>query len=151
MILWNTQIFLVYQECKFFQRFMLLNKVYLLIVIAKVFPIKILTTQKPVHWWASTKLQRNLNTESKVFVTYNTAYFVSMYRSRHPEVVLEKDVLKICSKFTREHACRSVICNFIEITLQQGCSPVNLLHIYRIPFPKNTSGCLLLHVTKMCV
>ena len=151
MILWNTQIFLVDQDSKSLQRFMLLNKVYLSIVIAKVFPIKILTTQKPLHWWASTKLQRNLNTESKVFVTYNTAYFVIMYRSRHPEVVLEKDVLKICSKFTREHACRSVICNFIEITLQQGCSPVNLLHIYRIPFSKNTSWCLLLHVTKMCI
>ena len=34
--------------------------------------------------------------------------------------------------------------NFIEITLGHGCSPVNLLHIFRIPFPKNTSGRLLL-------
>ena len=29
---------------------------------------------------------------------------------------------------------------FIEITLRQRCSPVNLLHIFRTPFPKNTSG-----------
>ena len=35
-------------------------------------------------------------------------------------------------------------CNFIEITLRHGCSPVNLLHIFRAPFPKNTSGWLLL-------
>ena len=34
--------------------------------------------------------------------------------------------------------------NFIEITLGHGCSPVNLLHIFRIPFPKNTCGRLLL-------
>ena len=34
--------------------------------------------------------------------------------------------------------------NFIEITLRQGCSPVNLLHVFRTPFPKNTSGVLLL-------
>ena len=34
--------------------------------------------------------------------------------------------------------------NFIEITLQHGCSPVNLLHIFRTPFPKNTSGGMLL-------
>ena len=34
--------------------------------------------------------------------------------------------------------------NFIEITLRLGCSPVNLLHIFRTPFPKNTSGWLLL-------
>ena len=32
------------------------------------------------------------------------------------------------------------LCNFIEITLWHGCSPVNLLHIFRTPFLKNTSG-----------
>ena len=37
-----------------------------------------------------------------------------------------------------------LLCNFIEITLRHGCSPVNLLHIFRTPFSKNTSGCLLL-------
>ena len=31
-----------------------------------------------------------------------------------------------------------VACNFIEIALRHGCSPLNLLHIFRIPFPKNT-------------
>ena len=35
--------------------------------------------------------------------------------------------------------------NFIEITLRHGCSPVNLLHIFRTPFPKNNSGRLLLN------
>ena len=34
--------------------------------------------------------------------------------------------------------------NFIEITLRHGCSPVNLLHFFRTPFPSNTSGQLLL-------
>ena len=34
--------------------------------------------------------------------------------------------------------------NFVEITLQHGCSPVNLLHIFRTLLPKNTSGGLLL-------
>ena len=28
--------------------------------------------------------------------------------------------------------------------LRRGCSPVNLLQIFRTPFPKNTSGGLLL-------
>ena len=60
-----------------------------------------------------------------------------------------KGVLKICSKFTGEYPCRSVISiklksNFIEIILRQGYSPVNLLHIFRTPFLKNTSGGLLL-------
>ena len=72
-----------------------------------------------------------------------------MNRSSHPEVFLEKDALKICSKFTGEHSCWSVISiklqsNFIEIALQHGCSPVSLLHIFRKTSPKNTSRCLLL-------
>ena len=33
----------------------------------------------------------------------------SRYRRRRPEVFLIKGVLKICSKFTGEHPCRSVI------------------------------------------
>ena len=36
-------------------------------------------------------------------------------------------------------------CNFIEITLRHGCSPVNLLYIFRTPFTKNTSERLLLN------
>ena len=60
-------------------------------------------------------------------------------------VFLGKGALKICSKFTGEHPFRSVItikfpCNFIEFKLRHGCSPVNLLHIFRTPFLKNTSG-----------
>ena len=34
--------------------------------------------------------------------------------------------------------------NFIEIALWHGCSRVNLLHIFRTLFPKNTCGWLLL-------
>ena len=64
---------------------------------------------------------------------------LGVYRNRHPEVFLVKGVLKICSKFTGEHPCRSVIsvkllCNFIEITLRHGCSPVNLMYIFRTTF-----------------
>ena len=35
--------------------------------------------------------------------------------------------------------------DFIEITLRHGCSPINLLHISRTTFLKNSSGWLLLH------
>ena len=41
-----------------------------------------------------------------------------------------KDVLKICSKFS------------------PGCSPVNLLDIFRTRFPKSTSGGLLIEIEK---
>ena len=52
---------------------------------------------------------------------------------------LGKGFLKICSKFTAEHPCRSVISitllrNFIEIALRHGCSPVSLQHIFRHHF-----------------
>ena len=42
----------------------------------------------------------------------------------------------------RQHCC--IQSNFIEITLQHGCSLVNLLHIFRAPFSKNNSDGLLL-------
>ena len=44
-------------------------------------------------------------------------------------------------------------CDFSEvasaITLRHGCSPVNLLHIFRPPFLKNTPGRLLLKCSKL--
>ena len=75
----------------------------------------------------------------------------SRFRSSPSEVFFGKSVSKICRKFTGEHQCRSVIsikllCNFIQIALRHGCSPVNLLHIFRTPFPKNTSRGMLLRV-----
>ena len=54
------------------------------------------------------------------------------------EKQLPRGVLEICGKFTEEQG------NFIEIALRHGCSPVNLLHIFRTPFPKNTFEWLLL-------
>ena len=33
--------------------------------------------------------------------------------------------------------------NLIEITLRHVCFPVNVLHIFRLPFRGNTSGWLL--------
>ena len=58
--------------------------------------------------------------------------FDKIARSSRPEVFLGKGVLKICSKFTEEHPCRSEI-------------SINLMHIFRTLFPKSTSGRLLLN------
>ena len=69
-------------------------------------------------------------------------------RSGPPEVIVEKDILKICSKCAGEHPCQSVIpvkC-FIRITLQNGCSPANCLHIFITSFLKNSPGELLWNV-----
>ena len=49
-----------------------------------------------------------------------------------------------------KYALNLLYCDFnevalaIEITLRHGCSPVNLLHIFRTTFLNNTSGRLLL-------
>ena len=61
-------------------------------------------------------------------------------RSSRPGVLLEHP---------GKHPCRTAISiklqsNFNEVTLRHGCSPANLLHIFRTPFPKMTSGRLLL-------
>ena len=87
--------------------------------------------------------------ENDLVETFNDHY-INIIRSSRPEVFLRKGALKICSKFTGEHPCRSVIsikllCNFIEIALRHGCFPVNLLHIFRTPLLKNISGWLLLY------
>ena len=65
--------------------------------------------------------------------------------------VLRKRCSEICSKFTGEHPCQSVVSvklqsNFIEMSLWHGYSPVIWLYIFRTPFAKNTSGMLLLEI-----
>ena len=61
-----------------------------------------------------------------------SSYLMPLVRGSPLEVFLGKGVMKICSKFTAERPCRSVMfCNFIEITFWHGCSPVNLQHIFR--------------------
>ena len=42
------------------------------------------------------------------------------------KVLLTEAAVKRCS-------WEKLLCNFIEIVLQHGCSPVNLLHIFRTP------------------
>ena len=79
----------------------------------------------------------------KVVVVIFYSIIKDIFISSRPEVFLGKSVLKICSKSTGECPCRSAISikllyNFIEIALRHGCSPVNFLHIFRAPIPKNT-------------
>ena len=89
-------------------------------------------------------------TNTNIYALFCLPWILFICRSSPPEVFLRKGVLKICSKFTGEYPCRSTIsitllCNLIEIALRYGCSPENLPHIFRTPFPRNTSGWLLLY------
>ena len=72
------------------------------------------------------------------------------FQRRPSRGVLRKRCSETKQQIYRRNPCRSVLSikllrNFIEIAVRHGCSPVNLLHIFRIPFPMNTSGWLLLH------
>ena len=113
--------------------------------------------KKPVYFGKKniSKLKRLIHKQSSQFSVcfYHVTYaFRVNPGSSPPEVVLGKGALKICSKFTGEHPCRSVIsikllCYFTEIALWHGCSLVNLLHMFRTHFYKNTYGGLLLEST----
>ena len=93
-----------------------------------------------LQWWLVCYLKYNLFP----FLVSWDVIFLSNWNS-HPEVFLGKGVLRICSKFTGEHPCSSAIsikllCKFIQIALWHGCSPVNLLHIFRTSFPRTPLG-----------
>ena len=97
--------------------------------------------------WFSEKFATNGSFFDKYFSMY--WYDLSKAQKQPSRGVLSKRCSENCSKFTGEHPCQSVIsikllCNFIEITLRHGCSLVNLLHIFRTLFSRNTSGWLLL-------
>ena len=67
-------------------------------------------------------------------------------RSSHPEVFLGKKCSENMQQINRRTSMP--MCDFskVEVALRHGCSPVNLLHIFRTPFPKNTSERLLLKI-----
>ena len=93
-----------------------------------------------------------INHRHKFYYVYWHIY-PYIYRSSHLEVSLGKCVLKIRCRFIGEHPWWSaisikLISNFIEIALRHGCSPVNLLHMFRTPFLRNTYGWLLLYINK---
>ena len=62
-------------------------------------------------------------------------------------IYIYRGVLKTCRRFTGQHPCRSAISIKLQsITLPHGFCPVNLLHIFRTRFSKNTFGRLLLYM-----
>ena len=108
------------------------------LILTAIHLVGVLIIESTKEWWSSV--------QSSVEWLFHSITF----GSSHLQVFLIKAVLKICSKLTGEHPCRSVISirlqsNYIEITLWHGGSPVNLLHIFWTPFLKNTSGRLFLH------
>ena len=98
-----------------------------------------------------------LDSKTSIHIVYHILYYIiyrkvktnleenNNLRSNHPE----KGALKICKRCSENmqqiyRRIPMLKSHFIEITVRHGCSPVNLLHIFRTPFSKNTSGRLLL-------
>ena len=85
----------------------------------------------------------NFETREFTFKVANITFFVLF--------ILTLMSFLMHSEFNLEEPFRSsrpeeFLSNFVEITLRHGCSPVNLLHIFRTPFSKNTSGWLFLAI-----
>ena len=113
------------------------------------FMCAILPTRTPSHLL----LQRFLLQQISIFEWLLLIMNFPLFRSSPPDVFIGKSVLKIFRKFTGEQLCQNALsiklfCNFIEIALGHRYFPVYLLHIFRTPFPKNTSGGLLLSVSR---
>ena len=72
-------------------------------------------------------------------------FFVSNRQKQSHRDVLKKRCSENMQQIYRRTSMPKLQSNFIEIALRHGCSPVNLLHIFRTPFPRNTSGWLLLN------
>ena len=60
----------------------------------------------------------------------NVFHLIRIIRNSRLELFLGKCFLKICSKFTGKHPCRSATSTKLQIALWCRCSSVNLLHIF---------------------
>ena len=91
-------------------------------------------------------LSRLIPSPSKFFI------LIISFSQDNPEAAIQRcSVEKMFWKYAadlQENTPTKLLCNFIEIALPYGCSPVNLLHIFRKTFPKNTSERLLLIILR---
>ena len=86
---------------------------------------------------------------SKELQFYQLPDIHKLFEKQSSRRVLKKrcseNMQQIYGRHPRQSAISiKLLCNFIEISLRHGCSPINLLHIFRTHFRKNTSGRLLL-------
>ena len=83
-----------------------------------------------------------------VGVSDRICYNITVIQEQPSTGVLRKSCSENMQQIYRRKPMLKLLCNFIEITLRHACFPVNLLHIFRTPFSKNTAGWLLLVMVK---
>ena len=145
------------------------------IIHAEVFSISVEVTHRHIlkrlfHWYFR-KIFPNMQSSCAVVATIFVEICVCAlreslsidlhhaslkFRRRLHRCSYEKVFWKYAANLPKKTHTKVLLCNFIEIILRHGFSPVHLLYIFRIPFPKNSSGGslhfileskLLLHVT----
>ena len=79
-----------------------------------------------------------------IFRTIPTEVFLKRSCPKNMQQIYRRTLMRKCH-FNK--VALQLCCNFIEIALLYGYSPVNLLHIFRITFLKDTSGRLFLYFT----
>ena len=99
--------------------------------------VKLPLTNSWVFHWILSLISTITESKTTFLRQSRWKYRILHFRSSPPEVFLGNVVLKIYSKFTGEHQCRSVICNFIKTTLRYECSPVNLAYFFRNTFSED--------------
>ena len=87
----------------------------------------------------------NLNLKQNLISNSKKLSDIQMQPSRG---ALRKRCSQNIQKIYKRTPISKLLFNFIEITLRHGCSPLNLLYIFRTPLCKKTSGVLLLDIIK---
>ena len=93
----------------------------------------------------------NMHIVARICLERSTSCFINDFQKQPTRGILKKRCSENMQQIYRRTPmpkCNfnkvALLCNFIEITLRHGCYPVNLLHIFRTPFPRNISGWLIL-------
>ena len=103
-----------------------------------------------ISWWLLVGVARYWYL---LLVSYCSLQLVPTYRVNGNVYMIEyfsKFILRFFLGTQQVLTSIKLLCNFIVITLWHGCSPVNLLHIFRSPFSKKTSGRVLLNYKNFC-
>ena len=100
-----------------------------------------------IHWWKMISLHLDKYFHEECFKEKEAFFSSYLFTLLLSHSLLQKQpprgvLWKRCSENMQQ--IYRLLCNFIEITLRHGGSPVNLLHISWRSFLENTSGWLLL-------
>ena len=110
-------------------------------------PLKAFSTKLP-DMKAVVQLYENCNSLNSSWCNPMTTLFISSKKGILPECLFIHRNLSLLIQFKLVQSSRPEVflIRSMRHGLWQGCSPVNLLHIFRTSFPKSTSRWLLLLV-----